>query len=154
VDSTVSPGDDDHQVRHHLRLTNVRCELDGGGGTLAAVAMLQLVFTNDGQHDIEYRMESVRVEIQDRTAELAGERAKIVAPGEVAVEWCPAVRGVDRSGPSSGNIEYVVVYGHPSAPPSERFRRQHGVWFRYEPVGTGRLQLRFVERYDEDDPLI
>jgi hypothetical protein len=40
--------------------------------------------------------------------------------------------------------------------PTRRFRRQQGIWFRIEAEddGDGETKLRFVERYDEDDPLI
>jgi hypothetical protein len=151
------PTPEDELVRHHLALADVRGVLDEVAGSVAAVAMLQLVFTNDGLHDIEYRVESLRIDIQNRIADaddLPGDA--VVAPGESAIVHCPAVRSVDRTGPSSGNIEYSVVYGRPGVAPTRRFRRQQGIWFRIEADGNGdgETRLRFVERYDEDDPLI
>jgi hypothetical protein len=150
------PTPDDELVRHHLALTNVRCVLDEAAGSLAGVAMVQLVFTNDGSHDIEYCVESVRIDIQHRIAEAHDLTAEaVVETGQAAIVHCPAVRSVDRTGPSSGNIEYSVVYGRPGVPPTRRFRRQQGIWFRIEVEddGDGGTKLRFVERYDEDDPL-
>ena len=79
-----------------------------------------------------------------------------VEPGAVAIVSCPSVRGVDRTGSSSGNVDYVLVYHRAddgAGAPAERYRRQHGIWFRLENLHDGTMQARFVERYDEDDPI-
>jgi hypothetical protein len=134
-------------------LSSVHCLLHGAVDSLAATATLQLLVTNDSDHDIEYRVESMRIEHHSRVSESVDPKSDtIVAPGEITIIRGPALRGVDRVGPSSGNIDYVIVYGHPSAPPALRYRRQHGIWFRFEPADDGRARVRFVERYDEDDP--
>ena len=47
----------------------------------------------------------------------------------------------------------MVVYGNPEASQAQRYRRQHGIWFRFESTDDGAVHTRFVERYEEDDPL-
>jgi hypothetical protein len=152
IDPTVAAAA--RRVRQHLTLTNVRCVLDGPTDSIAAAATVQLVFVNDGEDDVEYHVDSLTAEIQHRIVTATNRRSDMVVhPGEATMVCCPTIRGVDRTGVSSGNVEFAVVYGHPSAPSSLRYRRQQGIWFRFEADGEGHTQLRFVERYDEDDPL-
>ena len=141
------------QVRQHLLLSNVRCTFDGPADSIAATATTQLELINDSEHEIEYQVESVKVMIQHRLGEASSDAAPVwlVAPGEATDIRCPPIRAVDRTGPSSGTIDYVIVYGHPDAPAALRYRRQQGVWFRFEPADDT-VRVRFVERYDEDDP--
>jgi hypothetical protein len=139
-------------VRHRLLLTNVRCMIDGAADSVAGTATPHLVLTNDSDYEIEYEVESVKVTIQHRVAEMIDTRGvTLVPPGQAAVIRCPSIRAVDRTGPSAGNIDYVIVYGHPDATVAQRYRRQHGVWFRFE-AADDTVRVRFVERYDEDDP--
>ncbi|MEO5838374.1 MAG: hypothetical protein ABIQ73_24960 [Acidimicrobiales bacterium] len=128
--------------------------MDGPADSTAAAVTTQLVLTNDSDLDIEYRVESVKVTIQHRLAEKAdfATAPTLVAPGTASIVRCPPIRAVDRTGPSSGSVDYVIVYGHPDAPPALRYRRQHGVWFRFEATSDDSVRVRFVERYDEDDP--
>src|SRR4029078_2550100 len=57
-------------VRHRLLLTNVRCMIDGAADSVAGTATPHLVLTNDSDHEIEYEVESVKVTIQHRVAEM------------------------------------------------------------------------------------
>jgi len=146
------------EVHQQLELTKVRCMVDTADDRLAGTVTVQLVLTNKSDRAIEYRVESIKVDIQNRIAEVVGvlRPAARVAPGDLAIISCPSIRGVDRIGASTGNVDYSILYSPAAAddePPAASCRRQHGIWFKLENQSDGTMQARFVERYDEDDIL-
>ena len=133
--------------------------VDAADDRMAGSVTVQLVLVNRSDFDIEYHVESVAIGLQTRVAEgPAVVRAPTrVEPGGLAIVSCPTVRGVDRTGPSSGNVDYVLVYGRPDdvdGAANGRYRRRHGIWFRLENLEDGTMQARFIERYDLDDRII
>jgi hypothetical protein len=146
------------EVHQQLELTKVRCMVDTADDRVAGTVTVQLVLTNNSDREIEYRVESIKVDIQNRVAEVAGvlRPTAWVGPGNLAIISCPSIRGVDRTGSSTGNVDYSILYSLPAAddaPPAARCRRQHGIWFKVENQSDGTMKARFVERYDEDDIL-